>query len=669
MINPFKNHFQGPGDEDLKRLSGQNPQGSDSKPNSANDLLVKSKSRGVSSAGKKVLEDRERSAAEQVTQQDTPTPEMEKANTPGPDNTTVRPKATLKKVGWLGTVTRFNSDAEINAEFDVPASEQGRTRVDFQVLRLEKAGYKPYEKAQGHLDDTGHITVKVPIRKSEEQKSTFIIKVKHCTAEWSTGQGTEREVNETAEISFEHIQVSGLHFPRDKSFISDDNLNIFYELKKTYLDWKKSHEKAQIIVYGHSEADRDGDPHPISRNRAFSAFAFIIGDVDLWAELAEKERWGTWEQQCMLRALGFFKVKPTGHLGPITRQATEDFITFLNEARCKNFNPMLGFTEAYIRKELYREYINLKRTEIELPSSAFRLVSGYPYVGCSAFNRYRGGEELHDENRRVVFLIIQESPNFPLSFPCRNSTIGPCEEQCHQPGERATNGFRCKHYDLIVKQEKIGETFVSGNSHEIETHWKGRRGGLIPRQNDYNDDIYAAAKMHNIDPLVFKSLIAKESSFDIKANNDVGFAGLTQIGGAAIEEASLNIGVTSKATGTWIFDMKNDERFDSKKSIFAGALIFSIKRRNIDSTVFAKYKTQKSDSEKLKFYIASYNGGQGTVRKAWIEYGEVDCVWEDLIKGGWEHSALTKAFPKSWYAKNKYKEITEYVTIILDRIN
>lgn len=152
--------------------------------------------------------------------------------------------------------------------------------------------------------------------------------------------------------------MSGIHFNKGKSFIADIYIDVLCEVKKPYLEWKKAHTKAQIVVYGHVESDEQENPLAISRNRAMSAFLFIIGDVELWADLGEKERWGVWEQQCMLHALGFFKTKPTGNLGPITRHAIQDFITFLNEARCKNINPLLGLSEAYIRKELYREYMN-----------------------------------------------------------------------------------------------------------------------------------------------------------------------------------------------------------------------------------------------------------------------------------------------------------------------
>ncbi|MEO6095701.1 MAG: transglycosylase SLT domain-containing protein [Fibrobacteria bacterium] len=651
----------GPAEKDLMQLGLSNPMGSGSKPKSADHALVKSKGGGLGGAGKKTLDDRARSAHEQAAKEDAPTPEMVKANTPGPETAAVKPKATLKKIGWIAEKTYFKSDAEVYAEFDIPPAIADKTLVEFELFRKENGEFKAIKKAQTHVDASGRGKALLPVPASEEPKATFAIKVKHCSADWSSGQGTEREVTETAEISIEHTQVSGIHFQKGKSFIADIYLNALCEVKKTYLEWKKTHAKAQIVVYGHTEQDEQEDPLNISRNRALSAFLFVIGDVDLWANIAEKERWGVWEQQCMLRALGFFKTKPTGNLGTITRKAIQDFIAFLNEARCKNINPMLGLSEAYIRKELYREYMNLKRSEIELPSSAFRQVSGYPYVGCCAFNRYQAGEVLHQGNRRVVFLMLQESPNFPAVFPCRSSSTGPCETESKKPGDRAIKGFMCKFYDEMVKQEKVGEASSSGNGHEIETHWKG-----YPAQNDFNDDIYAAAKKYSIEPLILKSLIAQESGFRPKIHNNVGYAGLTQIGGAAIDEAGLSKGTTAKIDGKYVYDMEGDERFDSQKSIFGGAHILSIKRDRINKSIFSKYKTQPSDAEKQKFYIAAYNAGEGTVKKAWKKNGEDECVWEDLIEDP-EQSALWSAIPEAWGRKSKYKEITDYVSDILKR--
>ena len=441
--------FRFPGDDLLHfgKKPGQEP---------LDPIFVKSKGGGSGGAGKKVREDRARADQEKALQEDAPTAEMIQANTPRAEKPKERPKAVLKKAGWTDAVTKFNTDAEIFAEFDVPPGVGDRTLVDFEVLRKEQGEFKPYEKAQGHVDRAGRVVAKVPLRKAEEPKAVFCIKVKHCSSDWSNGTSTEREVSETAEVSCEHSQVSGIHFPKGKSFIADIYLDALAEVKKTYLEWKKTHDKAQIVVYGHCESDEQDNPLVLSRNRGLAVFSFLIGDVDRWADLAEKERWGIWEQQCMLRALGFFKRKPTGNMGPITQKAIQDFIVFLNEARCLNINPMLGLSEAYIRRELYREYLNVRRSEIELPSSAFRTVAGFPYVGCCAFNRYRSDTSEHDENRRAVVLILKESPNFPLSFPCRSGTAGPCEGECKKPGDRAIKGFGCKFYDQMVRSEKAG---------------------------------------------------------------------------------------------------------------------------------------------------------------------------------------------------------------------
>ena len=99
-------------------------------------------------------------------------------------------------------------------------------------------------------------------------------------------------------------------------------------------------------------------------------------------------------------------------------------------------------------------------------------MAGYPYVGCSAFNRYQAGETFYDENRRVVFLMLQESPNFPAVFPCRSSTTGACEAESRKPGDRAIKGFMCKFFDEVVKQEKVGEVAENpGSSATTNLPW------------------------------------------------------------------------------------------------------------------------------------------------------------------------------------------------------
>ena len=62
-----------------------NPMQSDSPPKSSDSAWVKSKGCGAGAAGKKTLEDRARSAGEQVPKVDAPSSEMLKANRPGPE--------------------------------------------------------------------------------------------------------------------------------------------------------------------------------------------------------------------------------------------------------------------------------------------------------------------------------------------------------------------------------------------------------------------------------------------------------------------------------------------------------------------------------------------------------------------------------------------------------
>lgn len=285
-------------------------------------------------------------------------------------------------------------------------------------------------------------------------KAKFRILVKHCSGDWSDGSGTEREVSEEAEPTFEHDHVSGIHFPKNTSFIAPAFLETFKTLQDKFGSWKQAHPNAKVVVFGHAEKDEE-DPRRRSARRAEAAFAFLIGDYHAWGRIAKEEKWGVWEQQHMLQAMGFYQGKIDGKKGLKTGQAIRDFIKHVNETEGKVLNPMLGFSEEYIRLELYRVYMIGKKRAVSIPSSNFRNVSGYPFVGCGAVNRYKNGEEIFGENRRVTFLLISENCNFPVPFPCKSNTSGPCESECGKAGERKTKVFACKHYDNMFASEKL----------------------------------------------------------------------------------------------------------------------------------------------------------------------------------------------------------------------
>ena len=79
---------------------------------------------------------------------------MEQANTHAQE-TVPRAKAVLKKSGWVLAETRFNTDAEVYAEFNIPAEESHRTLVEFQIFRKAGNTYEPDGTAQGHVNEDG----------------------------------------------------------------------------------------------------------------------------------------------------------------------------------------------------------------------------------------------------------------------------------------------------------------------------------------------------------------------------------------------------------------------------------------------------------------------------------------------------------------------------------
>jgi peptidoglycan hydrolase-like protein with peptidoglycan-binding domain len=237
-------------------------------------------------------------------------------------------------------------------------------------------------------------------------------------------------------------------------------------------------------------------------------------------------------------------------------------------------------------------------------------------------------------------------------------------------GEKLTGhvkGSYCPKTRTYLEKVTEKNGVVPDNS-KIHTDWKQGLGRKIDDQNKYNNFIEVAAEKNVIDPFILKSLIAQESGFNPKACNNFGYAGLTQIGGAAIKETNLNIGNTKKIEGKWEFDFDNDERFDPQKAISAGAKALAIKIARVDNLIFSKYTTQLSQQEKIKFYLAAYNCGEGTVVQAVKLSDKNNPTWDEIINRDYkEKSCLWSAINPDWGTEKKYIEITEYVDNIIKR--
>jgi peptidoglycan hydrolase-like protein with peptidoglycan-binding domain len=235
------------------------------------------------------------------------------------------------------------------------------------------------------------------------------------------------------------------------------------------------------------------------------------------------------------------------------------------------------------------------------------------------------------------------------------------------------NAFKRDKIVLVVKATSQASKIPQATDN-VHTDWKLGFNRDISKQNEYNDLIYKYTKDTTINPYIFKSLIAQESAFKKEAHNKMGYAGLTQIGNSTIADSGLKIAGTKRVTQTvgkevkkvWEYDLENDERFKPEKSIEGGVKILKRKITCIDQNVFKKYTTPPAEEEKWKFYLAAYNGGEGTIKKAYIACKVTNATWDDIIKGK-ESSALWGAIPEAWGREGKYKEISTYPLEILKR--
>ncbi len=226
----------------------------------------------------------------------------------------------------------------------------------------------------------------------------------------------------------------------------------------------------------------------------------------------------------------------------------------------------------------------------------------------------------------------------------------------------------------ITKGKGIGYNSYE-NSVEILTHWKKGFERQIAKQNEYNKFLMEAGKEHpDIDLLVFKSIIAQESSFDKTASNQSGFAGLTQVGWKEWKrEAKFSLGSSSEGrdeeTKKHIYE-KDDERFNPSKSILGGMRVLKKKMDYLDD-IINKYNPEISILERYKLYIASYNAGQGRIEKCLIaadKAGVKTPIFENFLSSEPSDSILWKAMPSNYKHEHKYVEISEYVEHVIKRV-
>ncbi len=244
----------------------------------------------------------------------------------------------------------------------------------------------------------------------------------------------------------------------------------------------------------------------------------------------------------------------------------------------------------------------------------------------------------------------------------------PVQQDIYSRGTETQGSDQLKQSDIKAQQPFDGNT--------INTSW-----GYGEKENRYNTAILKGIweKWGNyspaLPPLLVKSTIAQESSFDPNEVSPSGYAGLMQLG----KGEALDQGLSLKPV---------DERFIPEKNILAGVGTMKVKHRAISNPLdfypseeFAKnvaaYYKEKPPTDLQKWFLClgAFNGGGGTVLRS-MNYA----LSKNLDPRDWNNLIEPKDSPKKTplyrgivdiygekTALNKYYEMSRYPVMILKR--
>lgn len=210
---------------------------------------------------------------------------------------------------------------------------------------------------------------------------------------------------------------------------------------------------------------------------------------------------------------------------------------------------------------------------------------------------------------------------------------------------------------------------------ELNTSW-----GYGPAENAYNQlildsiETYWPDKEHPIDPLVFKALIASESSFRKDVFSRTGCAGLVQIAPDTATRFGLSLYpvderlLPEKAIPVGLKVLAEKQRVILEPDNYYGILLGRPEKKlSFGTTVAQDFERRGTPEGKdlLMLALASYNGGGGTVMRAMAiaaESGKNSHSWDDLVGSGPQDSPLYKACQMIYKtgAPGKYKEMANY---------
>lgn len=182
----------------------------------------------------------------------------------------------------------------------------------------------------------------------------------------------------------------------------------------------------------------------------------------------------------------------------------------------------------------------------------------------------------------------------------------------------------------------------------IITNWRrivNKAEDLLPSAftypTEYEEYVVKYSKQYNTDPVLVYAVIKTESSFDPKAESEVGARGLMQL----MEEAFywLKFRLQDKR------DIDFDSMYDPKTNIQYGTYYLSFLMEHYDNNI--------------ELTAAAYHGGIGAV-DGWIESGKISKSSFDasqIPEGNEKTAEYVRRIRKAY---NKYKEILKDKKII-----
>ncbi len=212
------------------------------------------------------------------------------------------------------------------------------------------------------------------------------------------------------------------------------------------------------------------------------------------------------------------------------------------------------------------------------------------------------------------------------------------------------------------------------------TNW-----GYGPAENAYNQLILDAIEEHwpdkdnPVDPLLFKALIAAESSFRKDVFSRSGCAGLVQIAPDTATRFGLSISpvderlIPEKAIPIGLKVLAEKQRVILEPDNYFGILLNKPDKKCPFGMVVSRdfsVRGLPSGEDLVALELASYNGGGGTVMRAMaraVEKGKNPHSWDELVGSGPGDSPLYEACEMIYKggAAGKYREMSNYPRKIL----